>query len=406
MDDVASRHGTEPESEMRHVSGSRREAKIVPLAWHLGNLECAARRRLPRPIFDYVEGGSYGELTCRANRADLDALRLRQRVLTDVTTRNLRTTIVGLPARIPAALGPCGFTGLVRRHGEIHAARAAQRFGVPYCLSTFSICSMEQLAEAADQPFLFQLYLFKDSGVNRDLIERAERIGCPALVLTLDTAVQGRRNRDCDNGLVVPLRVRPRHLLEMGYKWRWTLGWLTSKRTLGNIAIYVRGSTELANCSIWAEGNFKGAISPADLEWVRKRWPRKLVVKGVLDPEDAKLAVELGADAIVVSNHGGRQLDSAESPARAFPAIRDAVGGETELLFDSGVRSGLDVLKALGLGARGCFLGRAPLYGLAAYGEKGVVAALEIIERELDAGMVLTGAGDVTDLPAGVVLRG
>src|SRR5918996_2906430 len=236
MNDVARSTSPELSKAAQDLPEIKTRCKTAPLAWHLGNLEAAARRRLPRPIFDYVEGGSYGEVTCRVNRADLDALKLRQRVLADVTARNLRTTIAGLPARIPAALGPCGFTGLVRRHGEIHAARAAQKFGVPFCLSTFSICSMEELAEAVSDPFLFQLYLFKDTGVNRSLIERAERLGCPALVLTLDTAVQGRRNRDCDNGVVVPLKVRPRHILEMGYKLRWTLGWLLSKRTLGNIA--------------------------------------------------------------------------------------------------------------------------------------------------------------------------
>ena len=403
MNEMARGAGRRLEGAPSNIPEAKRR-KTAPLAWHLGNLQAAARRRLPAAIFDYIEGGSYAELTCSANRADLDALNLRQRVLTEASTRNLRTTIAGQPARIPVALGPCGFTGFIYPRGEIHAARAAQKFGVPYCLSTFSICSMEQLAEAVSEPFLFQLYLFKDSGVNRSLIERADRLGCPALVLTLDTAVQGRRNRDCDNGLVVPLKVRLGHLLEMAYKFRWTLGWLRSKRTLGNIAMFIPGNAELADCSTWVEGNYKGAVGGADLEWVRKHWPRKLVVKGVLDPEDAKLAVKLGADAIVVSNHGGRQLDCAASSARAFPAIQDAVGGETELLFDSGIRSGLDVLKALGLGARACLLGRAPLYGLAAYGEKGVITALEIIEQELNAGMALTGVDDVANLPPGIVL--
>jgi L-lactate dehydrogenase (cytochrome) len=316
----------------------------------------------------------------------------------------MRTTIVGQSARLPVALAPIGFTGLVYPRGEIHMAKAAEAFGVPFCLSTFSICSMEEVAAELRDPFLFQLYLFKDRAVNEGLIERAEQTGCPALVLTLDTAVQGRRNRDCDNGLVVPLKVRPRHVVELACKPRWLLGWLRSKRTLGNLAMFVPGSTELGDISIWAQRNYKGVVDVADVEWVRKRWKRKLVVKGVLDPEDARIAVKLGADAIVVSNHGGRQLDCAESPVKAFPAIRDAVNGDVELLFDSGVRSGLDVLKALGLGARACLLGRAPLYGLAAYGEAGVTATLELIEQELDAGMVLTGAGDVTRLPQGVVI--
>jgi L-lactate dehydrogenase (cytochrome) len=403
MNDAADRPGSKSKSAADALAEVKTRRKPAPLAWHLGNLVTAARRRLPQPIFDYVEGGSYGELTLRANRADLDALKLRQRVLSDVDRRSLSTTIAGQPSRIPVALGPTGFLGLIYPRGEIHAAKAAQAFGVPFCLSTFSICSMEEVAEAVSSPFFFQLYLFKDRGVNASLIARAERLGCPALVLTLDTAVQARRNRDCDNGLVIPLKVRLRHLLEMAYKLRWTLGWLSSKRTLGNIAMFVPGSTELADCSIWVEANYKGTVGIADLEWVRRHWPRKLVVKGVLDPEDAELAVKLGADSIVVSNHGGRQLDCAESSARAFPAVRDAVGDKVELLFDSGIRSGLDVLKALGLGARACLLGRAPLYGLAAYGEKGVTAVLELIEQELDAAMMLTGVGDVRNLPPGLV---
>ena len=404
MDDATDRLDTNPRSETSDPQDLRRET-TAPLAWHLGNLETAARRRLPRSIFDYIEGGSYGELTCKANRADLDAMKLRQRVLSSGETRNHRTTIVGQSARIPVALGPIGFAGLVYPQGEIHSAKAAEAFGVPFCLSTFSISSIEEVAASMAKPFLFQLYLFKDRGVNATLIQRAVQAACPALVLTLDTAVQARRNRDCDNGLVVPLKVRPHHLIEMLTKPRWTLGWLLNQRTLGNIAMFVPGSTELADCSLWAECNYKGIVGVADLEWVRKQWPRKLVVKGVLDPDDAKVAVELGADAIVVSNHGGRQLDCAETPARAFPAIRDAVGDKVELLFDSGVRSGLDVLKALGLGARACLLGRATLYGLAAYGEKGVTAVLKLIQQELDAGMLLTGVDDVTRLPPDVVLR-
>jgi L-lactate dehydrogenase (cytochrome) len=275
---------------------------------------------------------------------------------------------------------------------------------VPFCLSTLSICSIEEVSAAVSTPFLFQLYMFKDQGVNAALIQRAERAGCPALVLTLDVPVHARRNRDCDNGLVPPLKPRLLHMIRMVRKPRWTLGWLLSKRTLGNIAPFAPGGTRLADCSVWVERNYKGAVGAADLAWVREHWPHKLVVKGVLDPEDAKLAAELGADAIVVSNHGGRQLDGAETSTRAFPPIRDAVGDKFELLFDSGIRSGLDVLKALALGARACLLGRAAAYGLAAYGEKGVVAALEIIEKEIHSGMMLTGAEDVTRLPSGFVL--
>jgi L-lactate dehydrogenase (cytochrome) len=381
----------------------RRGSNGAPFAWHLGNLEAAARRRLPRSIFDYLEGGSYAEITCRANRTDLAALRLRQRVLTDDSPRNLHTSIVGMAARMPVALGPVGFQGLIRRNGEIHAARAAEAFGVPFCLSTFSICSIETLAASLREPFMFQLYLFKDTGVNGALIERAAEARCSALFLTLDTPLQARRNRDCDNGLVVPLKVRPRHVLEMLVKCGWTLDWLLSERTLGNLAAFVPDSTKLADCSSWVENNFKGNVTPADFAWVRERWPGKLVAKGVMDPHDAKLALNLGADAIVVSNHGGRQLDCAESTVRAFPAIRACVGEQVELLFDSGVRSGLDVLKTLGLGANACLVGRAPLYGLAAYGEKGVAATLDLIEQELDAAMRLTGVGSAAQVPTDIL---
>jgi L-lactate dehydrogenase (cytochrome) len=404
MNDLTGKFAAKADSLPSDAPDDTPRDRSRPLAWHIGNLEAAARRRLPRPIFDYLEGGSYDEVTCRANCTDLGALRLRQRGFSNGTIRNLGTTILGQPARLPIALAPIGFAGFLFPQGEIHAARAAHAFGVPFCLSTFSVCSMEEVSAAVGAPFLFQLYMFKDHGVNAVLMQRAEQVGCPALVLTLDTAIQGRRNRDCDNGLVVPLKLRPRLVMRMLRKPRWMLSWLCSKRTLGNIAPFVRGSARLSDCSVWAERNHRGAISPADLAWVRKNWRHKLVVKGVLDPEDAKLAAELGADAIVVSNHGGRQLDGAETSARAFPAIRDAVGDKVELLFDSGIRSGLDVLKALGLGAKACLLGRAAAYGLAAYGEKGVTAALEIVEKEIEAGMMLTGAEDVTQLPPGFVL--
>jgi L-lactate dehydrogenase (cytochrome) len=388
-------------STVAAVTAHRHQAKS-PLAWHLGNLEAAARRRLPRPIFEYIEGGSYGEITCNGNRTDLNALKLRQRVLNGAGPPIMHTTLAGQPARIPVALGPIGFMGLCYPQAEIHAGRAAQNFGVPFCLSTFSTSSLEEVAEALPDPFLFQLYLFKDQAVNRELIQRAERARCSALVLTLDMAVPARRNRDCDNGLVIPLRVRPQHILEMLCKPRWTYGWLSNKRTLGNLARY-GSSDELSDCSSWVESNFKGVVHTADLEWVRKQWRGKLVVKGVLDSADARVAVKLGADGIVVSNHGGRQLDSAETPVRVFPAICDAVGDKVELLFDSGIRNGLDVLKALGLGARACLLGRAYLYGLAAYGERGVSAVLQLVEQELDTAMVLTGVEDATCVPRGVV---
>jgi L-lactate dehydrogenase (cytochrome) len=379
--------------------------RAARLAWSLGDLKEAARRRLPQAIFDYMEGGSYDEVTLRANRADLAKLVLRQRVLTEVNYRKRDTTIAGQHASIPVALGPTGFAGLIYPRGEIHVAKAAQSFGVPFCLSTFSTCSIEELAQATDSPFFFQLYLFKDRGVDLALLQRAERAGCPALVLTLDTAVQGRRDRDLRNGLVVPLKVRTRLGLEMLAKPRWMLGWFRSQRTIGNLVMFVSGKAELADVSAWADRNYKGPTTVPDVEWVRSHWGRKLILKGILDPADATLAAELGADAIVVSNHGGRQLDGTETPVNAFPAIKDAVEGRLELLFDSGVRSGLDVLKTLGLGAKACFLGRAYLYGLAAYGEAGVTAALQMIAEELDAGMALTGVKDVTQVPSNLLIK-
>jgi L-lactate dehydrogenase (cytochrome) len=381
------------------------ESGAPALARHPGDLKAAARRRLPRAIFDYVEGGSYDEVTLRANRADLEALRLSQRVLVNAATRNQHTTIFDQRASMPVALAPIGLAGIVYPRGEIHAAKAAHAFGVPFCLSTLSSCSIEDVAAAIRAPFLFQLYMFKERAINAALLQRAEQARCSALVLTLDTAVQGRRNRDLDNGFVVPLKVRPHHVIGILSHLRWAIGWLRARPTLANLAMFVPGKSDLASVSAWAERHYKGAVGVADLEWVRKHWQRKLVVKGILDAEDAKLAVKLGADAIVVSNNGGRQLDGTNTPVKALPAIREALGDDVELIFDGGIRSGLDILKALGLGAKGCLVGRAHVYGLAAYGEAGVGAALELMAKELDDGMALTGVADVNALPKDLVLK-
>ncbi|MGV1014501.1 MAG: alpha-hydroxy acid oxidase, partial [Methyloceanibacter sp.] len=399
MDDITGRQDIDASFTNRLLSGIDRDIRPTPVTWHLGNLKAAAKRRVPRGIFDFIEGGSYNEDTMRANAADLGALRLRQRVLVKTPLRNKHTTILGQRASLPVAVAPIGLAGVIYPRGEIHAAKAAQAFGVPYCLSTLSCCSIEEVSAAAPAPFFFQLYMFKEQAVNATLLQRAEQAGCSALIVTVDTAVHPRRNRDLDNGLTVPLKLRARHILRMFAKPRWLAGWLRNRPTLANLAMFVPGGTDMATVSVWTQNNYKGAVGVADLEWVRENWPRKLVVKGILDPEDAKLAVKLGADAIVVSNHGGRQLDGAESTARAFPAIRDAVRDDAELLFDSGVRSGLDVLKALGLGAKGCLLGRTFVYGLAANGEAGVTAALQLVAQDLDQGMALTGVDDVTALP-------
>lgn len=375
------------------------------VARHPGHLKDAARRRLPSAIFDFLEGGANDEVTLKRNYADFEALGLRQRVFDHVASRNLSTTLFGERAAMPVALAPIGMGGVFHPRAEIHAARAAAAFGVPYCLSTLASCPMEEVAAAVKTPFLFQLFVFKDRAINSALLQRAERLDCPALMVTLDTAVQGRRNRDLDNGLVVPLKLRPIHILDMMRRPLWLLNWLFRKPTLGNLAPYSPKGSDLATVSAWADTQFKGAVTAADLEWVRHIWPRKLVVKGILDPEDAKLAVKLGADAIVISNHGGRQLDGASSTIKMLPAIREAVGDDVELILDSGVRSGSDVLKALGLGANGCLIGRAFVYGLAAHGQAGVAASLELIAQELDEAMTLTGSPDVNALPSGLVLR-
>jgi L-lactate dehydrogenase (cytochrome) len=398
-DEAAEPVASIPAPELRN--GRR---KATALALHPGQLKSAARRRLPYVIFDYLEGGSNSEVTLRANYADLDALRLNQRVFDHAASRNLRTTLFGERATIPVGLAPVGMGGVFYAHGEIHAARAASAFGVPYCLSTLSSCSMEEVAAAVGAPFLFQLYLFNDRAINASLLQRADQAGSSALMLTLDTAIQGRRNRDIDNGLVVPHKVRPRHVADIARKPCWLYRWLRTKPTLGNLTPYSPDGSDLATVSLWVNTHYKGAVDTADLEWVRQTWPRKLVVKGILDPDDAKLAVKLGADAIVVSNHGGRQLDGASSTARMLPAIRDAVGDDVELILDSGIRSGFDVLKALGLGAHGCLIGRAYVYGLAANGEPGVVAALDCMTQELEEAMMLTGTADVNALPKGLVL--
>ena len=381
----------------------RIEGQRPVLALHGGQLRRAAKRRLPRPIFDYLEGGANDEVTLRRNRAAFQAVHLRQRVFDHAPVRNARTQLFGQTADIPVGIAPVGMGGVFYPRAEICAARAAAAFGVPYCLSTLASCSIEDVAAAAGTPFLFQLYMMKDHALNADLLKRAAGAGCPALVINVDTAVQGRRNRDLDNGLVVPLKVRPQHVVDLIRKPPWLCGWLLNKPTLGNLAPYCPDGGDLAAVSVWAESRFKGAVTVADLEWLRHAWPHRLVVKGVLDPDDAKLAVKIGADALVISNHGGRQLDGAASTIGMLPRVRDAVGNDVELILDSGVRSGYDVLKALALGANGCLLGRAIVYGLAAYGQAGVGAALRLIAQELEEVMILTGTADVNALPEDLV---
>ena len=373
------------------------------LANHPDELRAKAKRHLPAIVFDFLEGGAHDEITMRQNRADFDALRLRQRVFDHSVIRTTRTTLFGQVASMPVALGPVGMCGAFHPQAEVHAARAAAAFGVPYCLSSLASSSIEEVAAATDAPFLFQLYLMKDREINASLMQRAEQAKCPALMVNVDTAVQGRRNRDLDNGVSIPLNLRIWQLLDLVRRPKWVLRYLLNKPSLANLAPYCPDGKDLATVSAWAEPRFRGAVSRDDLEWLRKNWSGKLIVKGVLDPEDAVAAVDLGVDSVVVSNHGGRQLDSAASSIEMLPRVRDAVGDRVELALDSGVRSGLDVLKALGRGADGCLLGRAYIYGLAPYGERGVAAALQLIAQELDEAMTLTGTADVNALPENLV---
>jgi L-lactate dehydrogenase (cytochrome) len=357
-----------------------------------------SRKRIAKAIFDYVDRGSYSEATLRANRADLESLTLRQRVAIDVDRRSTRSTMLGQDVAMPVALAPVGLTGLNWADGEMLAARAAERFGVPYTLSTMSICSIEDVAGAVTRPFWFQLYVMRDRGFAASLIERARAARCSALVLTLDLQVQGQRHQDLKNGLAVPPRLTPATFFNILSKPSWAMNVMTSKRrSFGNLEGRIPNADSLTTLSQWIAGQFDPTLSWKDVEWVKKQWGGKLVLKGILDAEDAKIAAASGADALVVSNHGGRQLDHTASSIRVLPEVVDAVGGRIEVLFDGGIRSGQDLLKALALGAKGALIGRAYAYGLGALGEKGVTRALEIIRSELDVSMALCGIRDVKD---------
>ncbi len=369
------------------------------------DLRQLARRRIPKMFFDYAEAGSYAEETLRANRADMERIKLRQRVLVDVSHRDLGTTIIGEKVPLPLALGPVALTGMQHRDGEILACRAAQAAGLPFCLSTMSICSIEDVAEAVDKPFWFQLYVMKDRGFVRALIERAAAAKCSALVLTIDLQVLGQRHCDVRNGLTVPPEIRIRNVLNIATKPAWALGMLRGKRkTFGNLAGHVRGTKNVNSLAQWISSQFDPALSWKDVEWIRSLWPGKLIIKGVLDVEDAKLAAKTGAAAIVVSNHGGRQLDGAPSSISALPRIADAVGADIEVMFDGGIRSGQDLLRALALGARSCLIGRAYIFGLGAGGEAGVAKAIEIIRNELDVTMALCGVNRIGEIDRRVIV--
>jgi len=363
------------------------------------DLRQVARRKVPRAFFAYAEAGSYSQATLRSNREDLDRIKLRQRILVDVSQRDLTTTVIGEPARLPIALAPIGLCGMQRGDGEILACRAAHAAGIPFTLSTMSICSIEDVAQAVGKPFWFQLYVMKDRGFIRSLIERAAAAKCSALVLTVDLQVLGQRHCDIRNGMTVPPVVKLANVIDIASKPGWALSILQGKRkTFGNLAGHVRGMDNVTSLAQWTNSQFDPALNWKDVEWVRSLWPSKLILKGILDVEDAKVAAQTGASALVVSNHGGRQLDGAPSSISALPKIADAVGSQIEVMFDGGIRSGQDVLRALALGARSCLIGRSYVYGLGAYGQEGVAKAIDILAKELDVSMALTGMTNVRQL--------
>lgn len=374
---------------------------------HIGDLRAEARKKVPKPFFQYVENGSYDELTLRANRHDLDAVKLRQRVMVNVSDRKLGGTMLGEHVTLPLALAPTGLCGSMCANGEIKAARAARKFGVPFCLSTMSVASIEDVAAGMDGPFWFQLYLMKDRGISESLIHRAKAVGCSALVLTMDLHVEGLRYRDKLNGLGIPPKLTPANIWSIVSHPGWALPMLGAKEwTFGNLKGEVKKADDLGELAEWVKSEFDSSFDWHTIGWVKERWGGKLIVKGILDPEDAKLAVKAGADAVLVSNHGGRQLDGACSTASVLPAIKDAIGSDdVELWADSGVRSGQDVLKFLGLGASAVFIGRAYLYGLGADGERGVTKALELIRDEMNVTMALTGQTDASAIPPDIIVR-
>ncbi len=377
----------------------------MPVITEIEDLKRIYRRRVPKMFYDYCESGSWTEQTFRDNSSDFDLIRLRQRVAVDMSNRSTESTMLGEKVTMPVALAPVGLCGMQNADGEIKAARAAAEFGVPFTLSTMSICSIEDVAENTDAPFWFQLYTMKDTDYTSRLIARAKAAQCSALVITLDLQLLGQRHRDLKNGLSAPPKFTLPVLADLATKWGWGREMLgTKRRFFGNIVGHAEGVTDSSSLGSWTAESFDLTLDWDKVARLMEQWGGKVVLKGILDPEDARRAAELGADAIVVSNHGGRQLDGALSSIRALPGIVEAVGGKTEVWLDSGIRSGQDVLKALAMGAKGCMIGRSYVYGLGAMGQKGVTAALEVIRKELDTTMALCGRRQVRDLDRDVLL--
>ena len=371
------------------------------------DLRVLAKRRVPRMFYDYADSGSWTESTYRANESDFQKIKLRQRVAVNMEGRSIRARMVGHDVAMPVAIAPTGLTGMQHADGEILAAKAAEKFGIPFTLSTMSICSIEDVAANTTKPFWFQLYVMRDRGFIERLIDRAKAANCSALMLTLDLQILGQRHKDLKNGLSAPPKPTIANLINLATKPRWCMGMLgTQRRSFGNIVGHASGVGDLSSLSSWTAEQFDPNLNWGDVEWIKKRWGGKLILKGIMDVEDARLAANSGADALIVSNHGGRQLDGAPSSIEALPAIVEAVGRNIEVWMDGGIRSGQDVFKAWALGARGTLIGRAFLYGLGAMGEAGVTRCLEIIAKELDLTMAFCGHRNLRDVDTRVLLPG
>jgi L-lactate dehydrogenase (cytochrome) len=379
----------------------------MPVITNIEDLRVLAQRRVPKMFYDYADSGSWTEGTYRANEADFQAIKLRQRVAVNMENRSTAVTMAGQAAKMPVAIAPVGLTGMQHADGEILAARAAEKFGIPFTLSTMSICSIEDIAENTSAPFWFQLYMMRDRDAMARMIERCKAAKCSALVLTLDLQVIGQRHKDLKNKLRASVIPSLGNMLDIMTKPRWCLGMAGTRRhTFRNLVGHVEGVSDMGSLAAWTNEQFDPRLSWADIDWVRQRWGGKFILKGIMEVEDARLAVEHGADAIVVSNHGGRQLDGAPSSIRALPAIVEAVGSKTEVWMDGGIRSGQDVLKAWALGARGTMIGRAMAYGLGAMGEAGVTRALEILHKELDITMAFCGHTQLANVDRGILVPG
>ncbi|MBB4094919.1 alpha-hydroxy-acid oxidizing protein [Ochrobactrum pecoris] len=376
----------------------------MPNIVEIADLKRLAQRRVPKMFFDYADSGAWTESTYRANEDDFKKIKLRQRILVDMTNRSLETTMIGEKVSMPVALAPTGLTGMQHADGEMLAAQAAEAFGVPFTLSTMSICSIEDVASVTKKPFWFQLYVMKDRDFVKNLISRAKAAGCSALVLTLDLQILGQRHKDIRNGLSAPPKFTPKHIWQMATRPGWCLGMMgTQRRTFRNIAGHAKNVTDLSSLSSWTAEQFDPQLNWNDVAWIKEQWGGKLILKGILDVEDARMAAKSGADAIIVSNHGGRQLDGAPSSISMLQPIVDAVGDKIEVHVDGGIRSGQDVLKARALGAQGVFIGRPFLYGLGAMGKDGVTLALEIIRKELDVTMALCGKRDINNIDKSII---